>query len=369
MSVNVIDKYKSKKKKDLVEYSKILESIITLETNTLWSNKQTFSALCKEIVEYYVETYYFENNKNRNNPIEYSNDNINFVLLSIIEYYKSIFKPDMIKDNKNETFLLAVIICSASYVDIASNVIDGSYVDVKENIKILLNHLKKTNLLKIYDKDKVTLNSLFKDIKKNVSEEERFFNYFVSDCYSNVYKCINKEESLYEVKFNYVVQGLDGYDKEMVKKIEKDFSDKYLLVSYELLVVLLLKEYIMNKDVNNYLINVSESLLNKENSFKVIDNEMIKKNINLLIPFDLYFSFKNKVNKLVESGFKVMYKYDGEDISLLRDVYKCSIIVKKELLENNKDGVFELRSHDIKFIVLENGIEITDNVICNKEEE
>ena len=80
MSLNVIDKYVEKKKKDLFEYTKILEEIIKVEDNKLWKNKEEFKGLAKGVIEKYANTYYFENNANRDNPIKYSNDNINNVL-------------------------------------------------------------------------------------------------------------------------------------------------------------------------------------------------------------------------------------------------------------------------------------------------
>ena len=80
MSLNVIDKYVEKKKKDLFEYAKILEKIICIEDNKLWKNKEEFKSLVKAVIEKYASVYYFENNANRDNPIKYSNDNINNVL-------------------------------------------------------------------------------------------------------------------------------------------------------------------------------------------------------------------------------------------------------------------------------------------------
>ena len=50
----------------------------------------------------------------------------------------------LIRTWKNETFLLSVIICTACYVDFASNVVDGDYQDTKNKFKYLLSYLRKT---------------------------------------------------------------------------------------------------------------------------------------------------------------------------------------------------------------------------------
>ena len=131
MSLSVIDKYVEKKKKDILEYSKVLESLITLEDNKMWNNKTEFAVNCKEIIALYANTYYFLNNVHRDNPIDYLNDNINNVLKSIIEYCKKTSKESMLRELKNETFLLSVIISTACYLDIATNVVDGNFTDTK----------------------------------------------------------------------------------------------------------------------------------------------------------------------------------------------------------------------------------------------
>ena len=151
MSLSVINKYITKKEKDLLSYAKILESLISIENNKMWQNKKEFSAFAKEIIEIYSEKYYFQNNIHKENPIEYSNDNINFVLKSIIEYCRLHDKMEMLRSWKNETFLLSVIICTACYVDFASNVVDGDIQDTKNKFKYLLSYLRKTKILEVKD--------------------------------------------------------------------------------------------------------------------------------------------------------------------------------------------------------------------------
>ena len=62
MSLSVIDKYVVKKEKDLLEYAKILESIISIDNNKMWQTKKEFVSFAKEIIEIYGDAYYFQNN-------------------------------------------------------------------------------------------------------------------------------------------------------------------------------------------------------------------------------------------------------------------------------------------------------------------
>ena len=57
VSLSVIDKYVVKKEKDLLEYAKILESIISIDDNKMWQNKKEFALYAKEIIEIYADTY------------------------------------------------------------------------------------------------------------------------------------------------------------------------------------------------------------------------------------------------------------------------------------------------------------------------
>ena len=61
MGLSVIDKYVEKKQKDILDYAKILESIITLQDNKMWNNKSEFVIRCRDIIGLYAKEYYFDN--------------------------------------------------------------------------------------------------------------------------------------------------------------------------------------------------------------------------------------------------------------------------------------------------------------------
>ena len=108
MSLSVIDKYVAKKEKDLLEYAKILETIISIDENKMWQSKKNFINICQDVIDIYSEEYYFQNNKHKDNPIEYLNDNINYVLKSLIEYCRLHDKMSILKTCKNELFLVSL---------------------------------------------------------------------------------------------------------------------------------------------------------------------------------------------------------------------------------------------------------------------
>ncbi len=364
MSSSIIDKYKDKKKKIILSYAKILEDLIVLEENELWHKKSEFLPIAEGIIDHFVDNYYYDNNLNRNNPVEYLNDNINAVLLSMMEYFKSQEQPNMVKEKKNETFLLSVIICSASYIDIATNVIDGSYIKTKNNFKKLLKHLSKTKLLKVYVNNRPLINKLFNEVKKSVANDKKFFSYFVSDLWHNEYQIISTNPEYYKVRFIYRIEGIEKEKPQYINKYRKKYLKEYLNVCYELLVVLLMKEFIMNKKVNTYLVPVIDEMVLKD-GLTVLDIPLIKNNLKLLVPWEKYETYQKVDN------FAKIYLYRDNNIDELLTKRDIEVLVSHQFMAENKDNLAKLQKLNIKVVEEHLGKSVKEEDICRiiKEEE
>ncbi len=350
MSLSVINKYITKKEKDLLSYAKILESLISIENNKMWQNKKEFSAFAKEIIEIYSEKYYFQNNIHKENPIEYSNDNINFVLKSIIEYCRLHDKMEMLRSWKNETFLLSVIICTACYVDFASNVVDGDIQDTKNKFKYLLSYLRKTKILEVKD-NKYFINDLFDEVKKNASEDKKILEYLDSDDFRNEYKMISNNPVYYEVLFSYEVPGLKEFDETLTKGVLKKYDAKFREISYDLLEVHLLKELISNMEMDKYLIRINKDM-KKASLVKFFDNEYLKEFIKILVPYDKEIEYQNIINDYKEIGMNFIYEMDiDEEIEPTSLVNDMQLLVSKEFVKNNANNQMSFEKMNVKLVV------------------
>lgn len=350
MSLSVINKYITKKEKDLLSYAKILESLISIENNKMWQNKKEFSAFAKEIIEIYSEKYYFQNNIHKENPIEYSNDNINFVLKSIIEYCRPHDKMEMLRSWKNETFLLSVIICTACYVDFASNVVDGDIQDTKNKFKYLLSYLRKTKILEVKD-NKYFINDLFDEVKKNASEDKKILEYLDSDDFRNEYKMISNNPVYYEVLFSYEVPGLKEFDETLTKGVLKKYDAKIREISYDLLEVHLLKELISNMEMDKYLIRINKDM-KKASLVKFFDNEYLKEFIKILVPYDKEIEYQNIINDYKEIGMNFIYEMDiDEEIEPTSLVNDMQLLVSKEFIKNNANNQMSFEKMNVKLVV------------------
>ena len=350
MSLSVINKYITKKEKDLLSYAKILESLISIENNKMWQNKKEFSAFAKEIIEIYSEKYYFQDNIHKENPIEYSNDNINFVLKSIIEYCRLHDKMEMLRSWKNETFLLSVIICTACYVDFASNVVDGDIQDTKNKFKYLLSYLRKTKILEVKD-NKYFINDLFDEVKKNASEDKKILEYLDSDDFRNEYKMISNNPVYYEVLFSYEVPGLKEFDETLTKGVLKKYDAKIREISYDLLEVHLLKELISNMEMDKYLIRINKDM-KKASLVKFFDNEYLKEFIKILVPYDKEIEYQNIINDYKEIGMNFIYEMDiDEEIEPTSLVNDMQLLVSKEFVKNNANNQMSFEKMNVKLVV------------------
>ena len=350
MSLSVINKYITKKEKDLLSYAKILESLISIENNKMWQNKKEFSAFAKEIIEIYSEKYYFQNNIHKENPIEYSNDNINFVLKSIIEYCKLHDKTEMLRSWKNETFLLSVIICTACYVDFASNVVDGDIQDTKNKFKYLLSYLRKTKLLEVKD-NKYFINDLFDEVKKNANEDKKILEYLDSDDFRNEYKMISNNPVYYEVLFSYEVPGLKEFDENLTKGVLKKYDVKIREISYDLLEIHLLKELISNMEMDKYLIRIKKDM-KKASLVKFFDNEYLKEFIKILVPYDKEIEYQSIISDYKEIGMNCIYEMDiDEEIEPTSLVNDMELLVSKEFVKNNENNQMSFDKMNIKLVV------------------
>ena len=365
MNSDIVVNYKNHKKKILLDYCKILEQIISLEKNTMWKNSKEFTNICRGILEFFVEKNYFDNNYDRENPIEYLNSISNGILSNIVEYRQSNDKASL-SDGKSETFLLSVIIGSASYVDALANIVDGDYSKLRSKLIILLKHLSKTNFLKTNIDDKVLIDRLYEELKKNYLDEEHFFELFEELENHNTYQLINKLYNYYVVKFVYKVPNVEKYDKDVVDKYNGMYKDKFLAVSYDLLVVLLLKENLLNKKINTYLIPLPSVLSSKV--LKKLNEPAIMNHIKFLVPLEAKNEKKKTVDKLKGLGFKIIYYYNGIDSKVFEDLGNIDVLCKKSFFDIYKDSIDNWRSKGINIVRTDISMESSEDAILGKKE-
>lgn len=257
---------------------------------------------------------------------------------------------EMLRSWKNEIFLLSVIICTACYVDFASNVVDGDIQDTKNKFKYLLSYLRKTKILEVKD-NKYFINDLFDEVKKNASEDKKILEYLDSDDFRNEYKMISNNPVYYEVLFSYEVPGLKEFDETLTKGVLKKYDAKIREISYDLLEVHLLKELISNMEMDKYLIRINKDM-KKASLVKFFDNEYLKEFIKILVPYDKEIEYQNIINDYKEIGMNFIYEMDiDEEIEPTSLVNDMQLLVSKEFVKNNANNQMSFEKMNVKLVV------------------
>ena len=351
MSLNVIDKYVTKKEHDLLEYAKILESIIKIDDNNMWSGKSEFSYFAKGIIHIYALKYYFDNNKHRSNPIKYSNDNINFVSYAIVDYFKENDMIIKLREWKNETFLLSVILCTACYVDFATNVVDGDYVDTKGKFKYLLNYLKKTKKL-IIDDNKVLLNKLFNLVKNNMEVDRKFLDSYKNDNCFNEYCIFIKKPTYYTFDFHFNIPDLEDKSSKIIEKVTNKYDAKLKAMSYELLTYQILEDLISNKEMGFYVIDADELLTKKKSFIKYFDNKYLKEYIKIYISYEDESKYISLINNLNNMGIKILYYSNkNENVDDTYFTNNMEVAVSRKFINSNQDNMEKWNKNNVSLIV------------------
>ena len=351
MSISVVDKYVAKKKNDLLDYAEILESIISISGNKMWNSKKEFAEYAKDIIGIYADAYYFDNNKNRSNPIIYSNDNINFVLRSIIDYFKKKGEPEKLKEWKNETFLLSVIICTSCYVDFATNIVDGNYQDTKSKFKYLMDYFKKTNMLEVMD-DKFLVNDLFDTIKKNIATDTKYIELLKGNNAKNNYSIYSKSPLYYIFDFEYEIPDIDEKDMDIAEKLKKNYIAKFKEISFELLCTDILVKLISNEDMGGYLIPADEVLKKKPNLLNIFNNKYYKDYIKLLIKYEDDAEYNVLANSFITNGGKVLYVHEGTE-AVIDNFFTSDmdVLVYEEFMKNNQENIEKWKNNKVNFVI------------------
>ncbi len=350
MNLSVINKYVLKKEKNLLGYAKILEGIIGVEANKMWKSKKAFAVYAEGILQRYTALYYFQNNKHRDNPIEYANDNINFVLKSIIEYCQEEKKMDMLSSMKNETFLLSVIICTSCYLDIATNAIDGDIKSVKNKFKYLLEYFAKTKILKVKN-NKDAVETLFAEVEKNLNTDTKVLNAFESELYGLTMKMVSNNPLYYLVNFHYRIPGLDGYDKRVTDKLLDKYQGSLIDLELTLLDYYILRELISNRDMPKYLIRINRTM-KKISVSKFFYEEYIKDFVEILIPWEEKDSYEKTINGLEKNNVGVIYEYLEDDkIDSSTFIDNSRYLVSRKFLVNNLENKSDFEARNITLIV------------------
>lgn len=336
-----INVYLNKVKQDMYCYANYLCEVIRLDQNLkIWTNHKEFSDVLKDIIDKYVDEYYFECDVNLNDSTAYYNY-VNIKIINLIKDYKDNIENDYFK----EMCLISAIINVANYACLLNNPFNNNMKYAKKHINKLIKDISLVPGIALvnYDYDN---NKLLKLMEELVVEGQNFFDILKDIKIKNYYEVFNEYAI---VKYEYDKSELSSYKLNMVNKYEKKYTTKYNDISRNLLTLEILKYLLNHYTLYNYLVPLDKKDIDIRD-IKELNNKFIKDYIYLLINIDDYASSIDKISELKQQGFKIVYEYDGEEFKDISDKYDIDILVNSNMFIKCKLYEDELKKKKIKLI-------------------
>jgi hypothetical protein len=362
MNNSVILKYYLWKKKTILSYSKVIETLVSVNNNDIWKNKKEFDLLCKNIINEYVDKYLFNKDnitKDDGIDIEIKSKELNKIFLSISDYFNKINSLNRINDNKKETLLLTMIIYSASSLDKINSPYNQN-IDYLETINKLFDDYNEMKLYKVNNNYEDKMIKLIELLRTNRLKERRMFELLENNNSYNRYINVSNNNNLFIASYNYYIKGLENFSDIEINKIfeKKCVYDDLCFISLDLIFSTILEEISIRKEISNYALVTYKNFYKKNKNLINLEKRMgnLKENISLLINYNDYITDLSLIDKVRSYGFKIIvdtHVLDKFNIQKIDDKDKILVNI------NNKD----IKKENI--IVLDNGESLSENELIN----
>ncbi len=356
---NLVDKYLNKKKKQIYDYSKLINSFLSYHNSQIWTSPNELNDLLKDSISIYVDEYYFKSLDVFDEYSEYftslikSDNRFKTVMISSIKAIPSELKNEYYKTS---LYIISIIV----YTSVILNRFTYPYNNYKINIKnidsIISPMFKHIAFIKYNFNNKIT-KEIVSLIKKNNSIESRFIKALdelnIKES-RNEYKQIDKNGKFYEAVYKYEIPELKEYRSRDVEKYFKRIMDDLNSISYELATTAALKIKLLNKDLT-ILFPIDLEFYSNEIEIsklsRIIQNKEIKDVIKLYIRYDDYKKHSNIVRLLSKFEFKVALNFE-ESIEVPYETFeKIKLaIIDKNFINVNKNNMNSWIQRDVLFV-------------------
>lgn len=308
---NIIEKAMLIKKEEIIELIMLLN-----KGEELKNNEPTIK---EKLVDAYIDAKYYNNCGNYN--ISYNGKNM---LLKLDALMKEV-GDNLVKSYKDS---------------------DTKYSEKVEKLvkfMCLINHLEEDFKIEDLDKKKETYNKrILKYIKFNDMSQQDIKKLITNilktqKTYSGMIKFIQSkiETNMFELKFNKLTRkemfGVELTHNIQFSKVYSDYivdktysegiiAEDKIKVLGNLLMSQLVKDMFQGEFNKKYIVYIPESLYTKDNKldkvFEMFDDELAKKNINILLAYNGLSDNKKVVKQLIKQGYN--FSVDMNDVELLK---------------------------------------------------
>ncbi len=303
MNVDITEKYFEKKRENILGYCMNISQIIKLPKMKIWNNKRALSNCLGVLIKYFINNAMLTDDKNKftNDKLEINHilikelDSLDlkysysYVLKLTISALKMANSSDKIHRFESEILYVGVLLWIGLNVDYCTCSLYNIAIDFRKYLKSMLKTISNNELLIVKMEDNKGINSLVKDFKKALKDDEKFFESLSDDESFNKYVCLSKEKKMYLTKYFILIDELNKYkDLEINDVYEKEcINKKTYEISALLLNTTILKQILLEKDIGFYFLPFVDKYFTTQSSMekfsKIISNKYVKSKVGILI--------------------------------------------------------------------------------------
>lgn len=351
MVSELFSNYYNYKMKTIYQYTLILNKIISVDNNKLFTKQKTKESFWTYVINDYMKRYIegIETNgallKGFINNKDLTNNKLNKEAMSVVNYFIANNMVLKIKDYSNEIVLASYILKLANEIDQATS----PYIKNKNNYNtIVINSIEEANKIKYFqliDDGKKNMGLLIELIKTNVRKERKIFELLTSTGSFNRYIDISKDDLYYLTQYNYRVPNLNKFDEFAIKEIydKKGIDDEFVLISANLISVSLMKLLSARKKMKVFFLPIRISFFDNEKNIKELSiltkDKILSKYFKILINYNEFnLNIQKILNKYNANCF--IYCSKGSKASDGNKLNDCkNYLISKDFYNNNQDIV------------------------------
>lgn len=308
---NIIEKAMLIKKEEIIELIMLLN-----KGEELKNNEPTIK---EKLVDAYIDAKYYNNCGNYN--ISYNGKNMLLRLDALMEQVgENLIKSYKESDTKysEKVEKLVKFMCLINHLEEDFKIEDLTKKKDTYNKRIL-------KYIKFNDMSQQDLKKLITNILKTQKTYTGMIKFIQSKIETNMFELkFNKltRKDMYGVELTHNIQFSKVYSEYIVDKTYSEgiIAEDKIKVLGNLLMSQLVKDMFQGEFNKKYFVYIPESLYSKDNKldkvFEMFDDEMAKKNINILLAYNGLSDNKKVVKQLIKQGYN--FSVDMNDVELLK---------------------------------------------------
>ena len=343
MQNDLIEKYLNNKHKALLSYASVLYRVYPSVGDSLWKSEEEYHGIISNVLNTYMKKYYLRDADELNSFNQNGYSEGEFKLAYILAIVADTFKDEyenLKTEYKRGLYILTVILYIIINVDKDINIYTET-VTTNAILTKLESYFRTIYQEKIYENYPFLLENLANRVKDNLKIEKKFFSYKETDV-NSVYK-----------KFN--------------------IDNIYAGISYELVSVTILKEFLSGENVHTFLLPIKSKFLKEEDNIillsRVFNNYFIRNKVKFCVFYSDYVKNQFIFNLLLNMKFNVVIFMDDDEVvfDFAKSKLTFDIFASNKFVDNNPKFMEYVDNNNLNFTIISRNAFVLEDKLIKEE--